>query len=583
MDTENRSLQTEKLPIQGWALFWGGLVVLALPQLYAYFMWLWGMEHYRFFPFAIVAMIGLALARWDHHLGGPRSIFAWGLIAVALAAIIGANRLQSPWLAMLGAILISFAFLASHRGPNDSSLVAAVLPIVVLLRMPLGYDQILVLNLQSITTRISSVLLDFVSVPHALQGNVIQLASRELFVAEACSGIQSVFTLLFVALLLVAFNRRRLSLLPLYLVVAIVLAVIGNVLRVSIIAASDYWSDFDLASGWPHEILGYLTLSIALVCLLSFDHLIVTFLHEAPALSGDASFNPIILGWNRVFGETGNVSESIHSETPAVKRLHDSLNAYLETFFSKRAVQGFATFLVLGWVTVSAGYFVEVNELAPGAFSDEITLVPSHDFFDDHFRSLSVREHEVSREGENARLGTNADVWKVSSEGLNGQLVLSQTYLGWHELCLCYSVDSWELLTRDLAEPNEGQGKSSGVSNDPQADTPSTIHPSPIVFARFRNEAKRGYLFYCGITTDGTIVNPPALPGRLGMRFGERAAVESIPMVMLQLWVVSDEAVKADWLNNVRKDFFIARNKVAEAIRVRTTSNSTPALLSTEE
>ncbi|MGZ7227087.1 archaeosortase/exosortase family protein, partial [Streptococcus pyogenes] len=76
------------------------------------------------------------------------------------------------------------------------------------------------------------VLLDAFAVPHAVANNVIQLANRELFVAEACSGIQSVFTLAFLALLMIAWRRRRVWMTPIYLLIACLLAVFANVIRV---------------------------------------------------------------------------------------------------------------------------------------------------------------------------------------------------------------------------------------------------------------------------------------------------------------------------------------------------------------
>ena len=69
-------------------------------------------------------------------------------------------------------------------------MIGLALPLVMLINLPLGYDQLLTMRLQQITSGLSSVMLDVLAIPHALNNNVIQLATRELFVAEACSGLQ---------------------------------------------------------------------------------------------------------------------------------------------------------------------------------------------------------------------------------------------------------------------------------------------------------------------------------------------------------------------------------------------------------
>ena len=200
----------------------------------------------------------------------------------------------------------------SSSGTRDLSLFGLVLPLLLILRLPLGFDQLLVLKLQRITTTLSSVVLDLVGLPHAVNNNVIQLSTRELFVAEACSGIQSVFTLMFLAVTIVVMNRRVLWIAPLFILVSNVLAVATNVVRVCVIAMADVWGGIDLTKGWPHELVGYGALTIGILFLLSFDQLIHTLLHPIKADSGGR--NPLVRLWNAIVG--GEYDEDIDHDRP---------------------------------------------------------------------------------------------------------------------------------------------------------------------------------------------------------------------------------------------------------------------------
>jgi exosortase len=127
--------------------------------------------------------------------------------------------IASPWVCTVAMLLFFLSFFASARDFDGRSLVDLALPLVMVINLPLGYDQLLSIRLQQVTTALSSVVLDVLAIPHAVSNNVIRLASRELFVAEACSGIQSVFTLMFLATLLVSFCRRPIWVTPIYVAI----------------------------------------------------------------------------------------------------------------------------------------------------------------------------------------------------------------------------------------------------------------------------------------------------------------------------------------------------------------------------
>jgi exosortase/archaeosortase family protein len=124
-------------------------------------------------------------------------------------------------------------------------------------------------------------------------------------VAEACSGLQSLFTILFLAALVFCLKRRSLIHGLCLLSFGLILSGMMNILRVVTIAVAWEVNGTDLSTGWPHDTLGYLCLGLAAAMLLSADRLLEFLLD--PLLDvrrhggGSLYFNPLIAAWNKVF------------------------------------------------------------------------------------------------------------------------------------------------------------------------------------------------------------------------------------------------------------------------------------------
>jgi exosortase len=260
--------------------FWLLCGLLPLPLLFTYFYSLWQIEQYGFFVVLLLAVAAMIYGRWDRILRFPDSRPAKAILAIGILIELGASLLWSPWLGYFGFLLMFTSFTLSQREKPEkeghepfsagSLFYLSVAPWLCL-RPPLGLDQKLTLSLQHLTARLSSFVLDLLSIPHHITGVVFDLPGGKLFVEEACSGVQSLFALLCVALLFLAFNRRPVVLAPLYAAAAIFSAGLLNLVRIVSIAVAQEWYKMDLAHGVPHEVLGYCCLLSAVLLLASFD------------------------------------------------------------------------------------------------------------------------------------------------------------------------------------------------------------------------------------------------------------------------------------------------------------------------
>jgi len=280
------------------------LIAVHVPFLVPYFQGLWNLRHYQFFPFALIAFAGLFHSRRD------KSEERWTKISWALVGLDGlclaVQAVQfSPWLAFVGLVSSLTGWVLANRdqGYARSLLYLSILPLLVI-RLPLGYDEKVIHWLQRVTTSVASNLLHRLDMLHFREGNILQFPGKTFLVEEACSGVQSVFTILFVAALVICLKRRSLIHGVLLLSAGLFFSGGMNVLRVITIAVA--WEKYatDLSSGIAHDVLGYLCLAIASVLLMSADEFWRFLLGPVPLLpqSGPVASPPnrLIRLWNEL-------------------------------------------------------------------------------------------------------------------------------------------------------------------------------------------------------------------------------------------------------------------------------------------
>lgn len=121
--------------------------------------------------------------------------------------------------------------------------------------------------LQLIAAKISTVLLDSIGMTVARQGNIIYLPGYALEVAEACSGLRSLVSLLALGALYAYLTQRTTTPRLILFLSTIPLAILGNVIRVFITALIAYTVTTDVTAEPLHSILGLIVFVVAFVFL----------------------------------------------------------------------------------------------------------------------------------------------------------------------------------------------------------------------------------------------------------------------------------------------------------------------------
>ena len=589
-------------------MVWGALLIASLP-LFAYYLYTLYREdrtHYQFVPLALLSVVVLFKSRWDRILRRPSGWFAWLLITLGLIAIASASYVFSPLMGAIAFVAFGAALLWSSFDGDGKRLIGLALPLAMVVHLPLGLDHLLIVKLQQVTTKITAVLLDRLSVPHMTTGNVIGLVNRELFVAEACSGIQSVFTLLFIASFLVAYRKYPLWFAPPLWLAALVMAVLGNSLRVTIVALASVWMEKDWTAGVSHELVGYASLGIATLLLLAFDQFLQAMFHpirRTDWFNPAASKNSLVKGWDKwiawldpsvaisdklapAYAGGGSGSYSRNADRGDVARGVNLAAPPLAEIASPQPVSAKVKMLLTGGIAMAALLTAWLSYRIVGdvrARMVRVTLTaeeqplfnPPGETISGMLGNLPVTKYELVRDAATSKVGLPADIWTVGNDRVSGQFLLSQPYPEWHDLCICYQVRDWELVDSDILRAAPGQ-------------QPVPNAPSGIGFARFRKDGQRnGYLWVSAITYDGKPVEPPppmASATPLARRLGEYVEpVVTGNLMMVQLWVETSGRLTPEELLNLRVAFDEGRQRITDVVQQSSPNSKAVSATPTEE
>jgi exosortase len=509
------------------------LVLAHLPLLALQARITWEHPHYGFFPLVLLAS-GLLAARAGARLGplepgnDRRAVMALGGSWVLLA---GACVMGSPWLGAVAAMSVTAAVIYAAGG---GGLLRPLLPAWGLLWLtippPLDVDGELIALLQTAATRSSSHVLDLLGVSQLREGNVIRLADRRLLIEEACSGVQSLFTVLAGTIFLALWARRSLARGVALVAAAVVWVVLGNTVRiVAVVELAAHWG-FDATTGWRHEALGLTVFAVALGLTASTDGL-VSFL---------AGVREIL----RIRARERETEPEVQPRAPAPEarpriptRLPDLRRTRLASWPLAAAFGG----LILAQVVLLPPLMEDY--LLPGSMVGSRLLAL-------HADDLPVSQGPFQRQGSQTirrELGHSSGrfsrLWTYRWGRRTVSVSLDGPFMGWHELTRCYLGQGWTLLERSV-QPGESRGSS---------------------FAAVRLERgpeQVGELFFSLFDFRGKVLEPWGPGGRLGYA-GERLAFwRRQRTYQVQMFVTAGEALTSAERVQAQAFFESARSRL---------------------
>lgn len=201
-------------------------------------------------------------------------------VAGLIAGILGAEYFVSR-VSLIGVIVGAVIYLLGWQ-----HLRALTLPIAFLLLMipipAIIFNQI-AFPLQLLASRFGETTLHLAAIPVLREGNIIHLASTDLEVAEACSGIRSLTTLITLGVVFGYFSGARMWPRVLLVLATIPVAILTNGMRVAGTGIAAHYYGAEAAQGFFHSFSGWLMFGVAFVMLLIIHAVITKLAARWPA------------------------------------------------------------------------------------------------------------------------------------------------------------------------------------------------------------------------------------------------------------------------------------------------------------
>jgi exosortase B len=287
----NQIPSASSLPAQ-LSLWWPvllGLLVLYVPTYYDLANGIWNTEEQAHGP--IVLIVALYLIWTKRHIfipaGGaaavdvrPRPVLGWSLLAFGLL-LYALGRSQDILLfevgsqipVLLGALLITLGVAAAR------TLWFALFFLLFMVPLPGFLVDAATGPLKQNVSVIAEHLLYFFGYPIGRSGVTLTVGPYQLLVADACSGLHSMFSLTAMGLLYLYLMEHKSWLRNGILIVSILpIAFAANVVRVMVLVLVTYHFGDEAGQGFIHDSAGIVLFVVALLFLFALDGLLGLFL-----------------------------------------------------------------------------------------------------------------------------------------------------------------------------------------------------------------------------------------------------------------------------------------------------------------
>lgn len=261
-----------------------GLLAMFAPVFYTLFDTVWRTDEQGHGPIILAVAVWLCWHRRDQLVAAareatPAGAGAWALLVFALALYI-IGRVQNLVMFQMAALIpLITATLAIVYGWKVAS--AAAFPIFFLVfavPLPGAVVDMLTQPLKRGVSYVAEQLLYAAGYPISRSGVVLMVGQYQLLVADACAGLNSMFTLESLGLLymnIVGHTSRLRNLVLALLIIPI--SFCANVVRVCILVLVTYYFGDEAGQGFVHGFAGMVLFLVGLMLMLSVDNLLGRF------------------------------------------------------------------------------------------------------------------------------------------------------------------------------------------------------------------------------------------------------------------------------------------------------------------
>lgn len=256
-----------------------GLALLVAPTYARMWATIWETEAYEHGPMMLAIVVWLVWRQREQLAQLPREPAlksGFALLMLALATYYIGRVINLPLFELGAQVLLLPALVLIALGWRAArTLWFALLFMVFAVPLPGFVLVAMTSQLKQWVSVIAEAVLYNVGYPIARDGVVITIGQYPMLVADACSGLNSLYTLSAVGLLYVYLTYSPGWVRNTILLAAIVpMAILANIVRVMLLILLTYHMGYDAGQGFMHGLSGILLFIIALLGLMGLDSLL---------------------------------------------------------------------------------------------------------------------------------------------------------------------------------------------------------------------------------------------------------------------------------------------------------------------
>lgn len=263
----------------------GGLLVMFWPVFATLAAGTWASDEQGHVP-VILALAGWLAWRKRAWLAltpyQPNRVWGWSAIAFGLA-LYWIGRSQDVLMFATSALIpVCAGLVLLTRGAHALRLVAFPLFLLVFI-VPLPGTLVAAVTapLKTAVSLVSTTLLYHLGLPVARSGVVMMVGQYQLLVADACAGLNSMFTLEAIGLVYMSLrNHASLARNVILAVLLVPVAFCANVVRVMILVGVTYVFGDAAGQGFVHGFAGVVLFVVAVVLMMGIDALLGLHFHR---------------------------------------------------------------------------------------------------------------------------------------------------------------------------------------------------------------------------------------------------------------------------------------------------------------
>ena len=260
-----------------WLPVAAGLAVMYVPTLVDLFQGIWATDQQGHGPIVLGISCWLLYRKWPDMLaasqGARRSPIGWPVLVFGLLLYI-LGRSQQIIMLEVGSVVWVLAglLLLVHGSKAVKAQWFALFFMLFMIPLPGLVVDALTMPMKMAVSYVADTILFWAGYPIARSGVTLQIGPYMLLVADACAGLQTLFTLEAMGLLYLNLIRRDSLFRNLSLAILIIpISFIANIIRVMVLTLITYYFGDEAGQGFLHGFAGIVLFLTALLLIIGVD------------------------------------------------------------------------------------------------------------------------------------------------------------------------------------------------------------------------------------------------------------------------------------------------------------------------